>query len=172
MASYLIPSENLSQFNTAVFKHTNLSQLQASSLYLGRIGSPISVAQTTTFKGSLVGNNGINITSGNATFQATTASTINSGLITGSNGINITSGNSIFQAVSATSASINGYPLGYNNGSFYFGAIQAGSNVTQYGYPSTQPQADNVLSMGTYSNCQGIGSVALGCYTNCNNATY
>ena len=69
MVSYIKPIENLSQFNSSVFKQDTLTQLQASSLYLGRTGTPTSVATTTTFTGSLVGNNGLSITNGTASLQ-------------------------------------------------------------------------------------------------------
>lgn len=143
-AIYQPPIENLSQFNSTVFKPTNLSQIQASSLYLGRVGNPTSVATSTTFTGSLIGNNGLNITSGTTNLQALTTPAI----------------------------TLNTYPLGQNNGSFYFGALQSGTNSTQYGFPSSNTQGSYVVSEGAYANCQGAGSTAIGCYTNCNTATY
>ena len=144
MSIYQTPIENLSQFNSTVFKPTNLSQIQASSLYLGRVGNPTSVATSTTFTGSLTGNNGLTITSGTSNLQA----------------------------VITPAITLNTFPLGSANGSFYFGAIQTASNSTQFGYPSSNAQASYVVSNGAYANCQGVGSTAVGCYTNCNNATY
>lgn len=142
--SYQPPIENLSQFNSTVFKPTNLSQIKASSLYLGRVGNPTSVASSTTFTGSLIGNNGLNITNGTTNLQALTTPAI----------------------------TLNTFPLGQNNGSFYFGAIQPGTNSTQYGFPSSNTQASYVVCEGAYANCQGDGSTALGCYTSCNTASY
>lgn len=51
MAAYISPIENLSQFNSTVFKPTNLTQIQASSLYLGRVENPTSTAPSTSFIG-------------------------------------------------------------------------------------------------------------------------
>ena len=58
MSSSQPPVEALSQFNSAVFKTANASSIslsKAQSLFLGRVGNPVSVAQSTTFTGNVIG---------------------------------------------------------------------------------------------------------------------
>ena len=59
MSSYQPPTENLPEFNSAVFDSANtesLSLSKAQSLFLGRTGTPTSVATTTTFTNDIYAN--------------------------------------------------------------------------------------------------------------------
>ena len=56
MADYFPPTENLPSFNSSVFytdTGAGISQAQADLLYLGRTGTPNSVASATSFAGSI-----------------------------------------------------------------------------------------------------------------------
>ena len=58
MASYQPPVEALNQFNSEVFKTANASSIslsKAQSSFLGRVGNPVSIAQSTTFTGTVIG---------------------------------------------------------------------------------------------------------------------
>ena len=57
MTSYQAPVEELTQFNSEVFKKANASSVSLSKvqyLFLGRVGNPVSVAQSTTFTGNVI----------------------------------------------------------------------------------------------------------------------
>ena len=56
MADYFPPTENLPSFNSSVFytdTGAGISQAQADTLYLGRVGTPNSIASATSFAGTV-----------------------------------------------------------------------------------------------------------------------
>lgn len=59
MSAYSQPTENLADFNNIVFTDANddkLTLTKANSLFLGRTGTPLSVATATTFNGDITSN--------------------------------------------------------------------------------------------------------------------
>ena len=145
------PSENLPEFNNAVFKvanSTTLSLAKANTLYLARTGTASSTASTTTFSGSVVTNlnstfNGVSVGLGSGS-----ASTVigNGAVCAGANSV------SLGNTASCNVGSSNCTALGY-------GTQCAGANSVAIGY-GVSSSANQILLGGAteYVSCVGTGA--------------
>jgi hypothetical protein len=159
-SAYSPPTENLVDFNSSVFKTANEGSLtlsQAKGLFLGRTGTPNSVATTTTFNGALTTTGKIN----NVVIQDDAV---------GSGGLKIGIDNSIGATLLPSCVFLGdrlkygGSPSYTNNNTFVGsdimpaigGDIQRCVAIGQSIFQTSQNQADNV-AIG-YFSCNGGGS--------------
>lgn len=145
------PSENLPEFNNAVFKvanSTELSLAKANTLYLARTGTASSTASTTTFSGSVVTNlnstfNGVSVGLGSGASSTVVG---NGAVCAGANSV------SLGNTASCNAGSSNCTALGY-------GTQCAGANSVAIGY-NVSSSANQILLGGSteYVSCAGTGA--------------
>ena len=162
------PTENLSAFNSSVFKDANtesLSLSKAQSLFLGRTGTPNSTASGTTFTGALNVN-------GTTTTQGLT---VNSGTIDMVNGSIVVNGNTgvrIVGIASQNTGSQNNISIGHNSSSSGVYDVSVGnyancqtgtSYCTAIGYSANvNSSLSYATAVGSNASCSATNSTALG----------
>ena len=187
MASYPRPTEDLPQFNNAVFKEANSTTLtlsKANSLYLGRTGVASSTASSTTFSGSIVTSANISVNgltvgqsslaAGNTLLGVNAGAVLNASgnsntLIGNGTGALITSGTSnTFCGNAASPNLISGIRnTGFGNNVL---ANVTGSNNVALGYVAGNgvTSAGNTTSIGTSANTgNNANSTCLGSGSSC-----
>jgi hypothetical protein len=161
MANYQPPTENLPVFNSTVFKDANtesLSLSKAQSLFLGRTGTPTSVATATTFNANITAN-------------SLKLGTQGSGTVADKN-IIVSLGTGIPALATGTKNVVLGSSIGLTTGSYNI-AIGSnslpnniiGNNNVAIGLNAGQgATADSNTSIGTGTNIGGgvSGSTAIG----------
>lgn len=134
MATYQKPTEDLTEFNSSVFKTANESTLtlsEATSLFLARVGTASSEATSTTFTNDIYVNN---VRAGVGNFLSTTNTCFGNGALaaTASTGINNCGfGNNALQATTTGNAN-----CGFGVGSIK--AITTGARNACFGHVTGQ----------------------------------
>ena len=192
MTSYPGPTEDLREFNNAVFKEANSTTLtlsKANSLYLGRTGVASSTASSTTFSGSIVtsanisvngltvgqssigaNNTLLGITAGSAINNAATQ---NNTLIGHSAGLALTNG---YSNTFVGSACGSGNTSGNRNtgvGILTLSGITSGTLNVAHGFEAgkTVTNASSTTSIGaSASTGNNSGATCLGASSSCSGA--
>ena len=184
MASYPRPTEDLPEFNNAVFKEANSTTLtlsKANSLYLGRTGVASSTASSTTFSGSITTSANISVNgltvgqssagANNTLLGITAGSAINNAacqnntLIGHSAGLGLTSG---YSNTFLGSACGSGTTTGNRNtgcGILALSGITSGTLNVAYGFEAgkTLTNATNSTLIGASASAGNIsGATCLG----------
>lgn len=156
-ASYNPPVESLTEFNTAVFKQDDTPLTKMKSLFLGRVGNPISVATSTRFNGGDIYVQGATVGLGAGSIATNTAFGYNALFqnTTGANNLAIG-----YSALDANTYGFNNVAIGTNSG----GAITTGSRNVAVGFEAfkTGTIYNNSVALGASTVVAGNQAVAIG----------
>lgn len=156
-ALYNPPVEELTEFNTAVFKQDDTPLTKMKSLFLGRVGNPISVATSTRFNGGDIYVQGSRVGLGAGSIATNTAFGYNA-LISNTTGANnLAIG---YSALDANTYGFNNVAIGTNSG----GAITTGSRNVAIGFEAfkTGTIHNNSVALGASTVVSGNQAVAIG----------
>jgi hypothetical protein len=166
MSAYQKPTENLVDFNSSVFKTANegtLTLSQAKGLFLGRTGTPNSVATTTTFNGGDIYVKGVRVGLGSGSFV--------SNVSVGTNALIANTAGTLNTAVGANTLASN--VLCFFNTAIGYSALTS-TGVGTHGFENTAVGAyclttntigDENSAVGSaayYSNTTGINLSGIG----------
>jgi hypothetical protein len=166
MSAYNKPTENLVDFNSSVFKTANegtLTLSQAKGLFLGRTGTPNSVATTTSFNGGDIYVKGARVGLG--------AGSITSNVSVGTNALTANTAGTLNTAVGTNALAAN--VLCYYNTAIGYSAL-TNSGVGTHGFENTAVGAyclntntigDENSAIGSsayYSNSTGVNLAGVG----------
>lgn len=143
--SYQPPTENLTEFNSSVFKTANESTLtlsEAQALFLGRTGTPSSTATSTTFNGVINVGGLILSSSGNSGNKSAYFSTYTTPRL---RAVNIGS---------LTSLADDSTCIGYSASASGYHSVAVGRSASSGGDTST--------AIGSSSSASGVKSTAIG----------
>ena len=156
-ALYNPPVEELTEFNTAVFNQDDTPLTKMKSLFLGRVGNPISVATSTKFNGGDIYVQGARIGLGAGSIATNTAFGYNALVqnTTGANNLAIG-----YAALDANTFGFNNVAIGTNSA----GAITTGSRNVAVGYEAfkTGTIYNNSVALGAATVIGGNQAVAIG----------